>query len=106
MSLITFAKTTVGMDLADYIINFIDQHIIAYSFLGNLDREVQSIKENDTTINYNIASISEADHDVLQNLRNKIKEEPIIKLYGINYYISIPENTDNDSFSIRIQQCS
>ncbi len=42
--LLGFAHLMSGINLAEYVINYIDQHLIAYGMIGNINHSIHASK--------------------------------------------------------------
>jgi hypothetical protein len=102
-----FAKLMSGINLTEYVINYIDQHMLLYGFLGQLNNQILVSTENETTVKYTLTELSDIEKGIVNTFKSYIKENPVLKIYNINYYINIPDDSiqDDNSFIIRIQQC-
>ena len=64
--LLSFTKQISGIDLVDYVVNFIDQNMIAYKILKNIDHDIV-LERNDTSLIYNISNLT---IDEINEIRN------------------------------------
>jgi len=70
--ILSFTKQISGIDLVDYVINYIDQNMIAYSLLKDMDFNIKSCVDG-TCVMYDIRNLSNSD-------MNKIKSLPDMQM--------------------------
>ena len=95
--LLSFTKQISGIDLVDYVVNFIDQNMIAYKILKNIDHDIV-LERNDTSLIYNISNLT---IDEINEIRNFPTEQNIY-IYDTLYRESI-SMPDNNKFIISIK---
>lgn len=97
--ILSFTKQISGIDLVDYVINYIDQNMIAYSLLKDMEFNVKSCIDG-TCIIYNISNLSESN-------MNSIKSLPGIQMvyvYDKVYRVEISVEDGYDKLLISIMQ--
>lgn len=95
--LLSFTKQISGIDLVDYVVNFIDQNMIAYKILKNIDHDI-ILERNDTSLIYNISNLT---IDEINEIRN-FPTEQNISIYDALYRVSF-SMPDNNKFIISIK---
>ena len=95
--LLSFTKQISGIDLVDYVVNFIDQKMIAYKILKNIDHDIV-LERNDTSLIYNISNLT---IDEINEIRN-FPTEQNISIYDTLYRVSF-SMPDNNKFIISIK---
>lgn len=100
--LLGFTHLMSGINLAEYVINYIDQHMILYGILGKMDHSILTSKENETTVIYSMYNLSNDEVENITNLKSYYRSNPILNIYNTNYCIDIPEQNDNE-FIIKIK---
>ena len=95
--LLSFTKQISGIDLVDYVVNFIDQNMIAYKILKNIDHDIV-LERNDTSLIYNISNLT---IDEINEIRN-FPTEQNISIYDTLYRVSF-SMPDNNKFIISIK---
>ena len=95
--LLSFTKQISGIDLVDYVVNFIDQNMIAYKILKNIDHDIV-LERNDTRLIYNISNLT---IDEINEIRN-FPTEQNISIYDTLYRVSF-SMPDNNKFIISIK---
>lgn len=95
--LLSFTKQISGINLVDYVVNFIDQNMIAYKILKNIDHDI-ILERNDTSLIYNISNLT---IDEINEIRN-FPTEQNISIYDTLYRVSF-SMPDNNKFIISIK---
>ena len=94
--ILSFTKNITGINLVDYVINYIDQNMILYSILKNTSFSVNANTEDTASVVYDITSVSTEDKDVISSL----PEEQTVLIYGKTYSVYIIQ--DDDRLVIKI----
>lgn len=82
--ILSFTKNISGIDLVDYVINYIDQNMIAYNILKDIDHNISSCV-NGTSIIYDLGQLQQSDIDRIRSL----PEQQTISIYGKTYKVEI-----------------
>lgn len=82
--ILSFTKNISGIDLVDYVINYIDQNMIAYNILKDIDHSISSCV-NGTSIIYDLGQLQQSDIDRIRSL----PEQQTISIYGKTYKVEI-----------------
>ena len=96
--LLSFTKQISGIDLVDYVVNFIDQNMIAYKILKNIDHDIV-LERNDTSLIYNMSNLT---IDEINEIRNFPTEDQNISIFNTLYRVSF-SMPDNNKFIISIK---
>ena len=62
--ILNFTKQISGIDLVDYVINYIDQNMIAYSILKDMKFDVKTCVDGTRAI-YDISNLSDSDMNLV-----------------------------------------
>ena len=102
-----FAKMMSGISTAEYVINYIDQHMLLCGLLDQLESQISVYTKNQTAIVYKLDKLTELEKGKANRIKNYIQNNPILKIYNMNYSVSIPDinKEDDDCLMILIQQC-
>ena len=82
--ILSFTKNISGIDLVDYVINYIDQNMIAYNILKDIDHNISSCV-NGASIIYDLGQLQQSDIDRIRSL----PEQQMITIYGKTYKVEI-----------------
>lgn len=82
--ILSFTKNISGIDLVDYVINYIDQNMIAYNILKDIDHNISSCV-NGASIIYDLGQLQQSDIDRIRSL----PEQQMISIYGKTYKVEI-----------------
>lgn len=82
--ILSFTKNISGIDLVDYVINYIDQNMIAYNILKGIDHNISSCV-NGASIIYDLGQLQQSDIDRIRSL----PEQQMISIYGKTYKVEI-----------------
>lgn len=95
--ILSFTKNISGINLVDYVINYIDQNMILYSLLKNSSYSVSACTEG-TCVIYDITGTS-----LKEDIINILPSEQEVIIYNCKYKVvtSIP---DNNKLIIKILQ--
>lgn len=87
--ILNFTKNISGIGLVNYVINYIDQNMIAYSILKDIAPNISSCVDGASII-YDLGQLKDADIEYIRSL----PEEQTIQVYGKSYKVvlSIQEN--------------
>lgn len=88
--ILTFTKDISGIDLVDYVINYINQNMIIYSLLKNSSYTVNACTDG-TCVVYDITGMKPEDIDII----NTLPSEQIITVYNKSYRVIINIPDDN-----------
>lgn len=80
--ILSFTKQISGIDLVDYVINYIDQNMIAYSLLKDMSFDIKTCVDG-TCVVYDISNLSDLDMNSLRSL----PDNQIVYLYGKAYRV-------------------
>lgn len=95
--ILSFTQNISGINLIDYVINYIDQNMIAYHLLKDMKFDIKSCV-NGTCVVYDVTNLSDVD---IQTIRS-LPESQIVNLYGKTYKVecSIEDNYNKLYISI------
>ena len=95
--ILSFTKNISGINLVDYVINYINQNMIIYSLLKNSSYTVNACTDG-TCVVYDITGFTNNDIDVI----NTLPSEQDVVVYGKTYRVLtyIPDN--NNKLIIKI----
>lgn len=95
--ILSFTKQISGINLIDYVINYINQNMIIYSLLKNINPIIKACVDG-TSIMYDISILSQEDIDIVKTL--PVEQDIII--YGQTYKVltNIPDNSNKLFISI------
>ena len=98
--IITFTKQLSGIDdLVTYVIDYIDQNMILYRILCDVDCTVtKTINTNPNTMEYSIDGIKKEDMNRLQ----AIPGEQEVVIYNVRYRVNMIPSFENNNLLIRI----
>lgn len=82
--ILSFTKNISGIDLVDYVIRYIDQNMIAYNILKDIDSNISSCV-NGASIIYDLGQLQQSDIDRIRSL----PEQQMISIYGKTYKVEI-----------------
>mgnify|MGYP003517582780 FL=1 len=87
--ILSFTKNISGINLVDYVINYINQNMIIYSLLKNTSYSISACTDG-TCVTYDITGFSSKDIDII----NTLPSEQDVVIYGQTYKIMthIPDN--------------
>ena len=97
--ILSFTKQISGIDLANYVINYIDQNMIAYSLLKDMDFDIKSCIDG-TCVVYDISNLSDSDMQIIRSL----PEMQMVYLYGKAYRVEFAIQDGYNKFFITIMQ--
>lgn len=103
--LLGFAHLMSGINLAEYVINYIDQHLIAYGMIGNINHSIHASKENESTVIYSLDNLSDEEINTLNSLKDTFNNNHELNVYDTIYYITMSDQP-NGTYILRIQQCN
>lgn len=85
--ILSFTKNISGINLVDYVINYINQNMILYSLLKDSSYSINACTEG-TCIEYDIKDVSK------QDIINSLPREQDVVIYGCRYRVLtiIPDN--------------
>ena len=85
--ILSFTKNISGINLVDYVINYINQNMILYSLLKNSSYSVSACTDG-TCVVYDISGVSKED------IINTLPKEQDVIIYGCRYKVLtiIPDN--------------
>ena len=106
--LLGFTKLMSGINLAEYVINYIDQHmLISGFFLGKINNQILVSTENEATVKYTLTGLSDYEKGSIEVFKEHIKRDPVLTIYDTKYYIEIPDIEQiEDEFIIIIKPYS
>lgn len=106
--LLGFTKLMSGINLAEYVINYIDQHmLISGFFLGKINNQILVSTENEATVKYTLTGLSDYEKESIEVFKEHIKRDPVLTIYDTKYYIEIPDIEQiDDEFIIIIKPYS
>lgn len=89
--ILSFTNHISGIDLVDYVINYINQNMIIYSLLKNINPTIKACVDG-TSIIYDISELSTQDIDIVKTL--PIEQDIVIydKMYKVLSIIPDNEN--------------
>lgn len=98
-NLISFTKRITGItNLIDYVINYVDQHMILYSLMHDSQSyEINANKNDNTYITYDITGLTDGDMNKIYNL----PDEQQVEAYGKIYTIKI-DKSNRDKLIVMI----
>lgn len=94
--ILSFTKNISGINLVDYVINYINQNMILYSLLKNSSYSVSACTDG-TCVVYDISGVSKED------IINTLPKEQDVIIYGYVYKV-LTIMPDNDKLIIKITQ--
>lgn len=94
--ILSFTKNISGINLVDYVINYINQNMILYSLLKNSSYSVSACTDG-TCVVYDISGVSKED------IINTLPKEQDVIIYGYTYKV-LTVMPDNDKLIIKITQ--
>lgn len=97
--ILSFTKQISGIDLVDYVINYIDQNMIAYSLLKDMNFDIKSCVDG-TCVMYDIRNLSNSDMDKIRSL----PEMQMIYMYNRAYRVEFVIQEDYNKLLISIIQ--
>lgn len=97
--ILSFTKQISGIDLVDYVINYIDQNMIAYSLLKDMNFDIKSCIDG-TCVMYDIRNLSNSDMDKIRSL----PEMQMIYMYNRAYRVEFVIQEDYNKLLISIIQ--
>jgi hypothetical protein len=97
--ILSFTKQISGIDLVDYVINYIDQNMIAYSLLKDMNFDIKSCVDG-TCVMYDIRNLSKSDMDKIRSL----PEMQMIYMYNRAYRVEFVIQEDYNKLLISIIQ--
>jgi hypothetical protein len=97
--ILNFTKQISGIDLVDYVINYIDQNMIAYSILKDMEFDVKTCVDGTCAI-YDISNLSDSD----MNLVKSLPEVQMVYLYDKVYNVSFSIEPEYNKLVITIMQ--
>ena len=72
--LLGFTKLMSGINLAEYVINYIDQHmLISGFFLGKINNQILVSTENEATVKYTLTGLSDYEKGSIEVFKEHIK---------------------------------
>lgn len=98
--ILSFTQHISGIDLVDYVINYINQNMIIYSLLKNIKPTIKACIDG-TRISYDISKLTAEDIDIV---KKTLPVEQVIVVYGSAYTVmtNIPDNNNSDELFISI----
>ena len=94
--ILSFTKNISGINLVDYVINYINQNMILYSLLKDSSYSINACTEG-TCVEYDIKDVSR------QDIINSLPREQDVVIYGYAYK-ALAVMPDNDKLIIKIAQ--
>lgn len=94
--ILSFTKNISGINLVDYVINYINQNMIIYSLLKNSSYSVNACTDG-TCVVYDITGFSSDDIDII----NTLPSEQNVVIYGQSYKV-LTYVPDNNKLIIKI----
>ena len=94
--ILSFTKNISGINLVDYVINYINQNMILYSLLKDSSYSINACTEG-TCVEYDIKDVSR------QDIINSLPREQDVVIYGYAYKV-LAVMPDNDKLIIKITQ--
>lgn len=90
--ILSFTKQISGINLIDYVINYVDQNMIAYSLLKDMSFDIKTCIDG-TCVIYDISNLSEFDMNTIRSL----PDNQIVYLYDKIYRVgfSIQDGYNN-----------
>lgn len=97
--ILSFTKQISGIDLVDYVINYIDQNMIAYSLLKDMDFDIKSCVDG-TCVVYDICNLSDSNMNKIRSL----PEMQMIYVYNRAYRVEFAIEENYNKLMISIMQ--
>ena len=97
--ILSFTKQISGIDLIDYVINYVDQNMIAYSLLKDMNPEIRTCVDG-TCVVYDISNLSDSDMDLIRSL----PDNQVVYLYGKAYRVEFAIQNGYNKLLISIMQ--
>lgn len=85
--ILTFTQQVSGISLVNYVIDYIDQNMIAYFFLKHFDTIAVKVHVDNNTIVYNISNLDIKDINVFKELTKQQEIEVYGRIYKTNFSI-------------------
>jgi hypothetical protein len=97
--ILSFTKQISGIDLVDYVINYIDQNMIAYSLLKDMSFDIKTCVDG-TCVMYDIRNLSDSDMNKIRSL----PEMQMVYMYNRAYRVEFAIQEDYNKLLISIIQ--
>lgn len=95
--ILNFTKNISGIDLVNYVTNYIDQNMIAYSILKDISPTISSCVDGATII-YDLSQLKEDDIEYIRSL----PEQQTVTMYGKTYSVGISIQDDYNRLYISV----
>ena len=73
-----FAKMMSGISTAEYVINYIDQHMLLCGLLDQLESQISVYTKNQTAIVYKLDKLTELEKGKANRIKNYIQNNPAL----------------------------
>lgn len=97
--ILSFTKQISGIDLVDYVINYIDQNMIAYSLLKDMSFDIKTCVDG-TCVMYDIRNLSDSDMNKIRSL----PEMQMVYMYNRAYRVEFAIQEEYNKLLISIIQ--
>lgn len=95
--ILDFTKNISGIGLVNYVTNYIDQNMIAYSILKDISPTISSCVDGATII-YDLSQLKEDDIEYIRSL----PEQQTVTMYGKTYSVGISIQDDYNRLYISV----
>jgi hypothetical protein len=95
--ILSFTKQISGIDLVDYVINYIDQNMIAYSLLKDMNFDIKTCVDG-TCVMYDIRNLSDSDMNKIRSL----PEMQMVYMYNRAYRVEFAIQEEYNKLLISI----
>ena len=95
--ILNFTKNISGIDLVNYVTNYIDQNMIAYSILKDISPTISSCVDGATII-YDLSQLKEDDIEYIRSL----PEQQTVTMYGKTYSVGTSIQDDYNRLYISV----
>ncbi len=95
--ILSFTKNISGISLVDYVINYINQNMIIYSLLKNMEYSINACTDGPSVV-YDITGFTSDDIDII----NMIPSEQDVVIYGKTYKVITYIPDDKNKLIIKI----